>query len=222
MTSRHPTLTRVALAAGLASSLLYVAMNVLAPMQWESYSSASQTVSELSAVGAPTRPLWVSLAVVYGLLVAAFGWAVWTQGRCNARLRVLGGLILANALFGLVWPPMHQREVLAAGGATLTDSLHIAWTIATNVLFLLQIGFAAASFGTRFRYYSVATVLVLLFFGALAGMEGAKLQANLATPLIGIWERIAIGVFMLWFAVLSTMLLQGARPRIGRRRALAS
>jgi hypothetical protein len=45
------------LVCGILSSLLYVVMNVFVPMQWQGYSSASQTVSELSAIGAPTRPL---------------------------------------------------------------------------------------------------------------------------------------------------------------------
>ena len=44
---------------GILSSLLYVVMNVFVAMEWEGYSSASQTVSELSAIGAPRRSLWV-------------------------------------------------------------------------------------------------------------------------------------------------------------------
>ena len=44
------------LSCGIVSSLLCVAMNVFVPMQWEGYSSAFQTISELSAVDAPTRP----------------------------------------------------------------------------------------------------------------------------------------------------------------------
>ena len=55
---------KVLLNCGILSSLLYVAMNVLGAMQWEGYNTASQTVSELSAIGAPSRPLWVLLGVV--------------------------------------------------------------------------------------------------------------------------------------------------------------
>jgi len=51
-------------------------MLVFVAMRWEGYSSASQTVSELSAIGAPTRSLWVPLGAVYTLLVTAFGWGV--------------------------------------------------------------------------------------------------------------------------------------------------
>ena len=53
-------LRKILLVCGVFSVLLYVAMNVLVAMQWEGYSSVSQTVSELSAIGAPTRPLWNS------------------------------------------------------------------------------------------------------------------------------------------------------------------
>jgi hypothetical protein len=64
------------LVCGILSSLLYVAMNVFIPMQWQGYRSASQTVSELSAIDAPTRPIWVPLGIAYTLLVAAFGFGV--------------------------------------------------------------------------------------------------------------------------------------------------
>src|SRR5687768_10079665 len=114
---------------GILSSLFYVAMNIFVAIQYEGYNSASQTVSELSAIDAPTRSLWVSLAIVYALLMIAFGWGVWKSGGRNRRLRIVGGAMIVNAVIGLFWPPMHQREVLAAGGGTLTDTLHIAFTM---------------------------------------------------------------------------------------------
>ena len=85
----------ILLACGVLSSLLYVAMNVFVAMHWEGYSSAAQTVGELSAIGAPTRPLWVCLGIGYSLLVTAFGWGVWTSSRRNRPLRVVGGVMLA-------------------------------------------------------------------------------------------------------------------------------
>ena len=58
----------ILLVCGIVSSLLYVAMNVFVPMQWEGYSSASQTISELSAIGAPTRSLWAVPGAFYTYL----------------------------------------------------------------------------------------------------------------------------------------------------------
>ena len=142
---------RLLLSCGILSSLLYVAMNIYFPMLWDGYSSASQTVSELSAVGAPTRLLWALLGSVYALLLAAFGYGVWQSARGNRPLRVVGGLLITDGILSLGWPPMHQRAVLAAGGGTLTDTMHIVWAIVTVLLMLLAIGFGAAALGSRFR-----------------------------------------------------------------------
>jgi hypothetical protein len=58
-------------------SLLYVSADILAAMRWEGYSSAYQTVRELIAIDAPTRPLVVPLFFAYSVLVVAFGVGVW-------------------------------------------------------------------------------------------------------------------------------------------------
>src|SRR5438067_11093158 len=90
-------LHKALLLCGILSSLHYLVMNVVTVMLYEGYSPVSQTVSELSAVNAPTRILWVSLAIVYSLLVIAFGWGVWQSGMENHRLRIVGILFIADA-----------------------------------------------------------------------------------------------------------------------------
>ena len=196
------------LISGIASSLLYVAMNVVVAMQWEAYSSASQTVSELSAIGAPTRALWATLGVFYTVLVTAFGWGVWTSaGGCRA-LRNVGRLIVLYGALGLVWPlaPMHLRETLAAGGGTLTDTLHLALGAATVVLMLSAMIIGGGAFGLSFRWYSIASLAVLFVFAALTFRDAPGLSQGLPTPWIGVWERINIGVFLLWVVVLAIAL----------------
>jgi hypothetical protein len=205
-------LRKILLICGIISSLFYVAINIFVPLRFPGYSSVSQTVSELSAVGAPTRPLWVPLGIVYALLGAAFGWGVWKSAVGNRPLRIAGGSIFINGVISLFWPPMHQREVLAAGGGTLTDTLHIIFSMVTVLLFVLSIGFGAAAFGKRFRLYSIATMVTLAAFGVLTGLNAPRLEANLPTPLMGVWERINIGVYLLWVVVLAVILLRRKRP----------
>jgi len=200
---------RVLLLCGILASLLYAGMLVVVPMQWEGYSSASQTISELSAIDAPTRPLWVALGIVYTLLVAAFGWGVWISARGGRALRIVGGVLITSGIFGLGWPPMHLR----GAGFTLTDTLHIAWTLVTLLGMLVTIAFGAAALGKRFRVYSTATIVVFVVFGALTGLDGPKIAANLPTPWIGVWERINAGAYLLWVVVFTIALLQRRKPR---------
>ena len=219
-------LRKTCLVCGILSSMLYVAMIVFITMQWGGYSSASQTISELSAIGAPTRSLWVLPAAFYTVLVTAFGWGVWkSAGRIRA-LRIVGGLIVAYGALGLVWPfaPMHLREELAAGGGTLSDTMHLVLASVTVVLMLLAMMFGAAALGKWFRLYSIASLVILAAFGALTFLDAPRIAANLPTPWIGVWERINLGVFLLWVAVLATALLRArdtASVR-GRRDAVAA
>ena len=194
------------LVCGIASSLLYAVM--IWAIRYEGYSLVSQVPSELTAIGAPTERLWALLAPIYTLLVAAFGWGIWRSAGRNRAVRIMGGLMLAYASLGLLWPfaPMHQREVLAAGGGTLGDTMHVVLGGVTVFLMFLAIGFGATAFGKRFRLYSIASIVVLLTFGALTFLEAPRLQASQPTPWIGLWERINISVFLLWVVVLATVL----------------
>jgi hypothetical protein len=122
-------------------------------------------------------------------------------------LRIVGALLFTQAVFGIFWPPMHQRAVLAAGGGTLTDTLHIVWTIVTGLFFMAALGFGAAEFGRRFRLYSLATIVIVFACGAWTGTYAPAIQGNLPTPWVGVWERINTNAFMVWIAVLAAVLL---------------
>ena len=60
--SCRESMLKALLICGILSSLLYFAINIIVPMQYPGYNSASQVPSELSAIGAPTRILWLVLA----------------------------------------------------------------------------------------------------------------------------------------------------------------
>jgi len=206
----HWKMRKALLVCGILSSLFYFALNIFIPMQWEGYDSTSQVVSELSAVGAPTRLSWTLLCVLYTLLVTAFGWGVWESAGRNRYLRIAGWLLVLYGALGILWPvaPMHLRETLAAGGATLSDTMHITLGAVTEIIYLLALGFAAAALGKPFRIYSVVTFIILMVFGVLTFLGAPGVSANQPTPLLGIWERINIGIFLLWVVVLAIILLR--------------
>jgi hypothetical protein len=214
--ARHEAWRKLSLMSGIAFSLLFAAMIWL--IRYEGYSVISQVPSELTAIGAPTQALWARLGWIDTLLEIAFGLGLWASAGVNRTLRIVGGIILAHASLSLLWPfaAMHQRDVLAAGGATWSDSFHVVLGGVTVFLMFLTIGCGATAFGKRFRLYSIATIVVLLLFGGLTFLEAPRLQANLPTPWIGLWERINISVFLVWVVVLAVLLWRnGPRPAEG-------
>ena len=194
---------------GILSSVWYFVINAFVPMQYEGYSISSLTVSELSAIGAPTRLLWVLLVIWYPLLFVSFGYGVLKAAGQNSRLRIMGSLIIIYCFFNAYWPPMHMR----GNEPTLTDIMHIAWASVTVILMMIIMGFGAAALGKQFRIYTIISMLVLTLFGIFTGIESPNIATNGPTPTIGIWERINIGVFMIWIISLAMVLRQRERAK---------
>jgi hypothetical protein len=86
--------------------------------------------------------------------------------------------------------------------------MHKLLTVVTVLVMLPAIGFGARLFGKRFRLYSIVTIIILLVFGAWAGLDAPRIEANLPTRWIGLKERISIYGYMLWVTVLAIALLR--------------
>ncbi len=198
--------TKALIRCGILAPLLYVGSDILAAVSWKSYSYLDQTVSELRAIGAPTRPFLVPVLVIYSLLEMAFGWGARNAPDQKRGLRIAGCLLIGLGFLDLIAPffPMHLRGT----ATTVLDTLHKALTAVTVLLILSIIWCGARTGGTGFRCYSIGTIALLVLFGALTGSEADRIEANLPTPWVGVWERINIYGYMLWMAVLAVLLLR--------------
>jgi hypothetical protein len=213
------------LVCGMASALLWIGMDVVASILYDGYSYRDQTVSELSAIGAPTRPFWFAFGTVWSILVIAFAVGLWRSAGETRALRIVAGLMITYAVIMLIAGPfssMHRREVLAAGGATLTDTLHLVVTGIGVFTFLLEIACTATAFGKWFRVYSIATIAAMVVFGAITGVYAPQVQADEPTPWVGVYERINAYGYMLWIFVLAVALWKKPVRSISRAAATAS
>jgi hypothetical protein len=208
-------LVRALLACGVGYSLLYVVQNdVIAASRYEGYSRRSQAVSELSAKGAPTRRFLAAMLPLSAALMTAFGIGVSKSAGRSRALRVTGALLVAGGPVSVAWLPfpMSSRADIQRGAGAGNDVGHLVLSGATGLLVLSQIGSAAAAFGTRFRLYSLASAAtVLLFTGVLTGREAAKLAKGEPTAWMGLYERIGLGAWLLWIAMLAIDLLPTAQ-----------
>jgi hypothetical protein len=208
VTTRLLAVRKVLLACGILASLEYVCIDVLAAIQYPEYHSfTSRAVSELMASGAPTERLVDPLFLLYDLLMMAFGVGLWVSGS-KKRVRATGGVLLAYAAVGLLGPTVFEMEVRGSRGDTTRDILHIAITLLLVLLIFASVALGAAARGRAFRLYSFATLLVMIVFGALTSFMAPGLGTSEPTPWLGLAERLDIGAFLLWVAVLSIALLR--------------
>lgn len=199
---------RVILACGILSSVLYVATDIVATLRYEGYSYTSQGVSELNAVGAPTRPFTLPLFTIYDVLLLVFGAGVWVLADRNRALRITGAMLAADAVAGQIGLQFFDMDPRVAG-RTARTILHARATAVEVLVILLAIGFGAAALGKRFRLYSIGTLLTALVFGAVAGLLVARSTVpSQPTPWLGITERINIYAYMLWKVMLAIALLR--------------
>jgi len=202
----HATARRLVL-AGAVMFVLYIAMDVTASILYDGYSYRDQTISELSAIGAPTRTFWLSVSVVYVALAVAFAVGVLAVAGERRALRIVGWLLLITAVTGVLWwiGPMHRREVLAADGGEWRDTMHLAMGGLTSVLYFGMAGAGAFAFGRWFRWYSLATIAVMLVFGAIMNTQVPAVGENEPTEWLGVVERIVVEGGMLWQAVFAVV-----------------
>lgn len=209
--SRPNTMQKALLLCGIAASLLYaVANDLLAAMLYQGYSPFSQTISELTSIGAPTRPALIPVLVIYMGLLMAFAIGVWqSRDLGKPALRVTAVLLIAYAAMQPLWFPfpMTARGQIQTA-SSVADIMHIGLGLATVLFEFAAIGFGAASFGKRFRVYSIVTLAIELVFGALIFVYVPRVAAGEPTPWLGVVERINVAAWMLWLAVLAVTLLR--------------
>lgn len=194
------------LVCGIIASVLYIGTDILLGLSWHGYNFSSQAISELSAIGAPTRSLWIAMTFIFSPLIAVFGIGVVKAAEKKRSLRISGILITIWGLLGFVWLffPMHLRGAIGS----VTDTMHLVMSGITVILMVTFIGFGSGTQGKWFRFYSILTILAMLVFGALVGQMAPKVAAQLPTPWMGIMERISVYAPMFWVAILANLELK--------------
>ena len=203
------------LACGMLYALLYPIVNdVIAATMYDGYSRTSQAVSELSAVGATPRGLLTALSPLFVLLLIAFGVGIWRSGLGKRWIRIAGALVVAHGVMSLLWvfAPMSDRDVIAAGGATPADTMHLVLAAGTGLFVAAYVATFAIGFGWTFRLYSVVTLAAALVFGRLSA-QVEQVEAGDPTPYMGLLERIGMAAWLLWLAVASAALLRRSRDQ---------
>jgi hypothetical protein len=197
-------LTTVLLICGILAPFALTVTDIVAALLYPGYRFAEQAPSELFAIGAPTSRLVVPLFSLSSVLFIAFAFGVWRSSGGKRALRVLALLVAANGIDGLLlWQfPMHMRGATP----TFTDKMHLL--LAVNPFILLSIALGIAAFRNWFRFYSIATIGILIVLATIAFSYVPAASANQATPWLGLSERSGQYAHQLWHVVLAIVLLR--------------
>lgn len=199
---------KVLLACGIVSPLLYAMADVVGGLSFPGYSFSSYTISELMAIGAPSEPIVDPLFLISGVFALIFGFAVLRESRRRGRaMRITALLLILSALLGFAGPTlfeMHPRAVTTMQAETP----HIAVSSILGLLMLMIMVAGSLSLGTRFKLYSIATIFVMLIFGALMVPYAQLAAAGQSTEGWGIVERVMIYSWMLWSIVFAIALIR--------------
>ena len=99
----------------------------------------------------------------------------------------------------------------------LAGAMHLAEGMVAMLMTFTAMGVAATTFGARFRIYTIATIVLSLAFGAWAGLDAPRVEQGLATPWVGVKERIFWYGYQSWFTVLALTLLRQPVDLLGQK-----
>lgn len=211
---RSRTTTKALLLAGIVTAGLYVSGDVLSGLVYDAsrpYSFRDQWISELTALGSPVRPLMVVVITAHNVLLLAFGLGIWRAASRSRSLRGVGvGIIATTALGMVIHPffPMTSRWL----ETSFTDTMHGALTFVWGLGIFAIVVLAAVAYRGWFRLYSIATLVVLMGFGAASGIAIKGIEQN-NTPWAGAFERVNAYALMAWLVVLAVTVMRRSLNR---------
>ena len=208
---RSRSTTKGLLICGFAAAGLYIVGDIVAGFAYKSsrpYSFQDQWISELTATGSPVRPGMVTVVTIHDLLLIAFGIGVWRAGADahNRSLRWSGVALIATHAFGLVihpFFPMTSRWL----EPTSSDSMHAATSAVWGIGISVAIVLAAVAIRGWFRWFSIASLVVILGFTALSSVAIQGIEEN-DTAWAGAFERVSAYGVMVWLVVLAWIALR--------------
>ena len=193
--------------AAVAAVVVYVIGDALAALLYDGYSYVDQAISELSAFGSPVRPLMVTVIITHNMLLLAFGIGLLRVARPRSALWWIGVLQVAD--FMLVGIATHTFWAMSSRGmgTGFNDTMHIILSMVFVILVLAMMALSAVAYRGWFRFYAIATMVVMVGFGMAASVAIRGIEQN-DTPWAGGFERINVYATFVWLVVLAIMVIR--------------
>ncbi|MGX1161248.1 uncharacterized protein DUF998 [Arthrobacter sp. SLBN-100] len=213
---RSRAVTKGLILAAIPAVAVYVITDVVSALLYKGYSFLDQAISELSAFGSPVRPLMVTAILTHAALLLAFAIGVLRVARRGSALWWIGAIGVAGFL--VVGIPNHTFWAMSSRGTVtgFNDTMHITLSIVFTVTVIATMILSAIAYRGWFRLYAMATLAVVVAFGAAAGFAIRGIEQN-ETAWAGGFERINAYAYLAWLIMLTVMVTHHelGSPRVG-------
>ena len=202
-TSRRSSLGVVG-AAGLLGVVLYVGATMLGSLLDPQYSHVRNAISELTGARAPHFAVLAPLYAAYNILLVVFAVGLY-RGSLRSTLFKWGAwLFTIGAISGIGQVTVFRMDHVGSP-ATLTGQGHIILAAVSSLLTVA----ATVVYGFAFRRDPMWRPLSRPSFIAAVAfvVTGPAAALSVGGPYMGLFERITIGLFIAWVAVVSSYAL---------------
>jgi hypothetical protein len=195
---------RPLLGCGLAAPLLFLVTDLFAIARAPGYRPMRESISELTAVGAPTRPLVTALRVTGDALLAAFATGVMVTAGDNRALEATGRLVAANAALDAVATAALPRDYASPTWAPRNTANTLLMAAGVGC-FMAAMGTGGVALRGRFRAFSPG---IPLSYGLLTALSLLFRSRDEPPSSTGAQERTMAYSYQVWIAVLAGLLLR--------------
>ena len=198
--------------SGAISAVVYTAHVVVGGLLWQGYSHMAQTISELTADGAPNAALLRVFTTVYGILALVFAVCLFFELRRQGakRAAIVGAVLLVVMEFA----SLVGYGLFPLRGGTEMDTENMGHLIVTGIVVLGTIG-SVLLLGlglvktAGFKALGVFSLVCAAMIVVSGGMTPASMAGGWSVG--GLIERINIFTLQTWIFILSIGLLRRRR-----------
>ncbi len=189
---------------GMIAPVLYVIMTILGGLLRPGYSHLSDTVSELFSPGAPNKQWLDVLHVIFAFLLVLFGIGILSLVRESQQYPVIGmagaSLFIMMGAVSVTTATVFPQDAWGST-ATFAGRMHIALSGVISVLSILSFVLIAI-WTTRAGLFPGFGTFSFIIVGFVV-LSGGFFVASVGGPIMGLAERITIGLGFAWVFVLA-------------------
>jgi hypothetical membrane protein len=212
---RTRSLDRAVAWACAAAPFVVVATIALATRLTPSYSSVSDTLSQLAVAGRPHPELIGIALLVSGTMLVGFGWALHRRVVDRRRATTIGVAMGIAGVAVVGAAIVHDDPNGPHGPATLTGAIHGSLaSVAFLALILALFTFARAA---RAEPGQRRLVVLSLQIGVACAVVGAIFEIQVVQQVEGLLQRVFIALFVVWMELVIFRYLLPPGPRTDAR-----